>query len=360
MNYSTLCTPPSHFSPELKQIIRLSQSPSIYDSARIKTIASSQEKRSYVLDYRDTLSSPKIRKMNEKFNSCYCWTLFDYCHICVSGLCSTHQTIKCSGECERIFHVSCTDINKIDFSKNFKTNDSSCIEIYSSVDKVKLLNTTWLCAKCKYTRYNMIETPNVEDDLIFEKKCLNVGLLMSSKISIQEKKTTLKNVDLFLSKLHVNCSEYIYNNIINNPPKPYPSSTRITESNSQKHALYGRRFETSMLCYNVSNCDCCGKICITHDDNLLQKEIHIINRSHLSKKIHKVWKCCCSNICSGQQFYCPQKPSQMNFYKLHHESKDPWKFLKLKKKKPNASICDFCYKDVPENTGKYVVHFFLY
>ena len=34
---------------------------------------------------------------------------------------------------------------------------------------------------------------------------------------------------------------------------------------------------------------------------------------------------------SGQQFYCPQKPSQMNFYKLHHESKNPWKFLKLKK-----------------------------
>ena len=175
----------------------MSQSPSIYDSARIKTIASSQEKRRYVLDYRDTLSSPKIRKINEKFNSCYCWTLFDYCHICVSGLCSTHQTIKCSGECERIFHVSCTDINKIDFSKIFKTNDSSCIEIYSSVDKVKLLNTTWLCAKCKYTRYNMIETPNVEDDLIFGKKCLNVGLLMSSKISIQEKKRHLKMLIYF-------------------------------------------------------------------------------------------------------------------------------------------------------------------
>merc|ERR1712238_138059 len=122
VNYSTLITPPSHFSPELKQIIHLSQSPSIYDSARIKTIASSQEKRTFQLDYRDTLSSPKIRKMNEKFNSCYCWTLFDYCHICVSGLCSTHQTIKCSGECERIFHVSCTDINKIDFLKNCKTN----------------------------------------------------------------------------------------------------------------------------------------------------------------------------------------------------------------------------------------------
>ena len=50
----------------------------------------------------------------------------------------------------------------------------------------------------------------------------------------------------------------------------------------------------------------------------------------------------------------------MNFYKLHHESKDPWNVLKLKKNNPNASICDFCYIDVPENTVKYVVHVFSY
>ena len=122
----------------------------------------------------------------------------------------------------------------------------------------------------------MIETPNLEDELLFEKKCLNVGLLMSSKISKKEKQATLKTVNLFLSKLHINCSENMYNNIINNPPKPYPSSTRITESNSQKHALYDRRFETSMLCYDVSNYDCCGNICINHDDNLLIKEQYII------------------------------------------------------------------------------------
>ena len=48
----------------------------------------------------------------------------------------------------------------------------------------------------------------------------------------------------------------------------------------------------------------------------------------------------------------------MNFYKLYHESKDSWDFLKLKITTPNASICDFCYKDVPDNTGKYVVRVF--
>ena len=122
----------------------------------------------------------------------------------------------------------------------------------------------------------MIESSNYDDIIPFEKKCLYIGLPMSSNINMNEKRTTLRNIDLFLSKLHVNCPENLYNNIINNSPKPFPSSTRITKFNSKKNALYGRRFETSMLCYDVSNYDCCGNICINHDDNLLIKEQYII------------------------------------------------------------------------------------
>ena len=50
----------------------------------------------------------------------------------------------------------------------------------------------------------------------------------------------------------------------------------------------------------------------------------------------------------------------MNFYKLHHESKDPWDFFETKKNSPNASICDFCYKNVPDNDGKYDIYFHSY
>ena len=32
-----------------------------------------------------------------------------------------------------------------------------------------------------------------------------------------------------------------------------------------------------MLCYDVSNCDCCGKMCIDHDDNLLKMENILLN-----------------------------------------------------------------------------------
>ena len=76
----------------------------IYDNPpkHLKTISSSQKKSRYELDYRKTLSSPKIRKNNEQFNSCYRGTLFDYCHSCVSVLYTIHYTIKCNSERERV------------------------------------------------------------------------------------------------------------------------------------------------------------------------------------------------------------------------------------------------------------------
>ena len=129
-----------------------------------KTISSSKKrKHRYKLDYfRNTLSSSKMQKSNEQFKSCYCNTPFDYCLTCVSGFCHTHQTIKCTGECQRVFHITCSDIVNNEPINNRKKNDSSCFEIYSSVDKNKLFNTTWLCAKCKYTLYDMIESPNID------------------------------------------------------------------------------------------------------------------------------------------------------------------------------------------------------
>ena len=126
--------------------------------------------------------------------------------------------------------------------------------------------------------------------------------------------------------------------------------------NSQKHALYGRRFDTSMLWYDVSNYDCCGKIFINHDDTLLERE-NIIRRSHLPRKKHKAWKCCCIKTCNGEQFHCPKKTTQIHYFSLHHDGKDPWEFLNLTENNPNASICDFCYKDEPDGNSKYVSMF---
>ena len=114
-----------------------------------------------------------------------------------------------------------------------------------------------------------------------------------------------------------------------------------------------------MLCYGVSNYDCCGKICINHDNNLLERK-KIIKRSHLTRKKHKAWKCCCLKTCNGEQFNCPKTLTQMHYFSLHHDGKGPWEFLNLIKNNPNASICDICYKDVPDDNSKYVSLFIRY
>ena len=160
-----------------------------------------------------------------------------------------------------------------------------------------------VCVKCKYIVSDMIESPNSDDIIPFEKKCLYVGLQMPSKITMYEKRITLGNIDLFLSKLHVICPEDLYNYIINNSPKPYPLLTRITKLNSEKYALYDRRFETSMLCYNVSNCDCFVEKIVLIIMTTYYKRKHVLLKDLIYQGKHKISKCCCSNICSGEQFY---------------------------------------------------------
>ena len=144
----------------------------------------------------------------------------------------------------------------------------------------------------------------------------------------------------------------MYDNILKNTPKNYPSCTKLTNVDAKKHALFGRRFETSMFSYDVSSCHCCGRICICHRDNLLLKyNSNIVKPRHFSSTMHDAWKCVCNNFCKGEQFYCSKKPSQIVIFISHHNGLSPWDFLKLPKNKPNASICDYCYKDTTDDNG---------
>ena len=44
----------------------------------------------------------------------------------------------------------------------------------------------------------------------------------------------------------------------------------------------------------------------------------------------------------------------MHYFGLHHDGKGSWEFLNLTENNPNASICYFFIKDVPDDNGKYV------
>ena len=115
--------------------------------------------------------------------------------------------------------------------------------------------------------------------------------------------------------------------------KIFPSCTRISKIHAKKHILYGRRFETSILSYNISTCHCCGRMCIYHHDNLLLKyNFNTIKPRHFVSKKHETWKCCCNSLCSGEQYYCSKGPSQITVFKSNHNGLLPWEFLNLPKK----------------------------
>ena len=82
-----------------------------------------------------------------------------------------------------MFYVSCTDIDNNKLLTNSKLNDSSCVNMYSSVDKIKFFNITQLCVECKHDRSEMIGLPNFDDKLSFKKMNLNVNLQISYKIT---------------------------------------------------------------------------------------------------------------------------------------------------------------------------------
>lgn len=54
-----------------------------------------------------------------------------------------------------------------------------------------------------------------------------------------------------------------------------------------------------------------------------------------------------------------QNPTQMSYYRIHHGGKAPQEFV-LTNENPNASMYEFCYKDVPAYNNKYVVQFHSY
>ena len=100
-------------------------------------------------------------------------------------------------------------LTKNDFLNSSKTKETSCFEIYSSFDKIKLLTSTWWCVKCKYKQNNMIETSNFEENSIFEKKCLNVGLKYPLRLPNRKNKQPLIKLIYFYLNYMI-CVHKIY------------------------------------------------------------------------------------------------------------------------------------------------------
>ena len=91
-----------------------------------------------------------------------------------------------------------------------------------------------------------------------------------------------------------------------------------------------------------------------HANLSLKYNCNIIKPRNFVSKKHDAWKCCCNDFCSGEQFYCSKRLSQISIFQSHYKCLLPWESLDIQKDKPYASICDFCYNDTPNENGNYL------
>ena len=123
------------------------------------------------------------------------------------------------------------------------------------------------------------------------------------------------------------CSQHIYN-------KKISKSLSIVNQNFnvENHILFGQYFETSILYCAVSNCDCCKRIRVNHDNNLFEKiYCNVVKRTRLCGINHDSLKYCCADICNGETIYCTKRPTQISYYTTHHAEKVYGIFTLIKK-----------------------------
>jgi hypothetical protein len=112
--------------------------------------------------------------------------------------------------------------------------------------------------------------------------------------------------------------------IRDNSPRPYPTVRPVAKDARANHARYVRVFETSMLCFDVKHCDCCGITVPYHNDPQQQKlasnKDHTFRRTHLVKKFHDAWFCACNDVCLGGQYYGANKTKEIDWFRVTHFS----------------------------------------
>jgi hypothetical protein len=132
----------------------------------------------------------------------------------------------------------------------------------------------------------------------------------------------------------------------NTHPLPYPSAVKMNDKAINNHVVCGRRFEISMMLYDVRKCHCCGRVQPCHTDTLYDKHSptpHPFKSQHLVNKHHKAWHCRCWGLCNGSQFFADTKPTHIAEFQRFHDGQHPKQFFNVSQ--PNAWMCNTCYTD---------------
>ena len=237
-------------------------------------------------------------------------------------------------ECNRKLNVPCDKHTVIKCHVCGKKMHKECLKTYLGEDLDNMGEDEGiLCLECLYNTASESDNWNSlgDDNKI---KLMRLGLFADDDI---------KKVNQMIKILSKDCEvpSYIINAIKDNDPKPYPSITPITHQSKLKHAICGRRFDVSMMMYNVQTCDCCGFTMPFHKDRFYPNDA-TFEKKHFNKAYYKAWHCSCDAYCKGSQYYASKQTSSIKNYEANHNGLAPWEFLNLPKNETNAIICSKC------------------
>jgi len=326
---------------------------SICDNARITSVSTNSYMNGYYnLEHsRNIRHAPSLRLDSilpevPKKRVCVCDDFLKplSCEACSQTTsvspCPSHKLIDCSSiNCNKQYHALCISLIQGKQINNIDEDNFLCISCESRKNNTFLPFTALgpMQIEDKLSRFGL-ELPSTEREI------------RKAKRSLMKLKHTLENV----------CYPSHFHYILDSSPKFFPTASGMKESAKKKHAIYGRRFEISLLMYEVDKCTCCGRVQPGHIDPDFPNNTPF-ERQHLMNVYHEAWHCNCNGFCKGSQFYATKKKSEISLFKTKHNGKTPWEFLSLNKNHPNAVLCDYCYREInyKDTNGKYLIFQYL-
>jgi hypothetical protein len=289
--------------------------------------------RSYHLGYYHTQPDPPNLSTTDTTRICYC----DQAPCPQScphaqgavGNCPDHVIVHCVAiGCHKSFHLEC--IKKYKRSDAFQASNPflCCLHEHTKAWEDAMQQATSSADICK--RYGIDTSPPLPTNRYLERK-------------INQVKGSLEQC---------NIPENIVEEIGRSPSLPFPSIVKMDDGLAEKEAEAGRRFEVSMLMFQVDTCSCCGITQPHHIDPFYPKESPL-PRYHLNTKYYDAWECNCFNVCHGQQFYGANRPNMMEAFKSLHDNMPPDLFIcGIAGAPPNARLChDCCFEYQKRENG---------
>ena len=242
--------------------------------------------------------------------------------------CELHKTIACSiNRCEETYHMGCVAAIK-------------CIPL---ADLQGSGANPFICPRCEFRCTNDADvatwadaSPTTKSGRVGFDYCVGVNT-----VSPRTKKRKLENI----AAAYRSCGNN--NDLLDSDPNAYPTYVSMEGEMKKKHVTLGRRFEMSLLMYNVNRCDCCGSVKPQQKDTAYPKDSLLQNNVMFSNKMYAAYHCQCNGVCNGSQFYSPSKRNQMEWYATNHNGNNPWDVNQnITEGTTNATLCESCYGEI--------------